>query len=246
MMSIVSYNIWFDRKNISDRIDKICNIFKNTLPDVICLQEVTGFTYLILRGNLEKLGYQSCYKDFKHFEKTTEKVGYGILILSKIPILSVNIVPFMYTSMGRYFIVAKLKGDIYVVNTHLESLSINVEVRQLQIKQLMEFMGMLPTAILTMDSNITDVGNDKFPSSEIKMVDAFVQDGSSNLKKYTYDYTTNRNIPNKYKTRLDRIYYKGSIVQKSFSLIGTEDIASSGAPPSDHYGLRLDFSIKPI
>lgn len=69
---------------------------------------------------------------------------------------------------------------------------------------------------------------------------AFIKDGSVAAKKYTYDYTLNNNIIYKYRSRLDRIYYKGQIEQSGFTLFGND----TQLPLSDHYGIQLDFTLK--
>lgn len=240
MLSIISYNVWFDKRQIGPRLEAILAILTNMRPDIICLQEVTALSYSVFVDNLAKVGYTSCYKSLDHFKKVTESVGYGVLTLSRRPILSVNIVPFMKTKMGRYYTIVKLDCG-YVLNTHLESLGVNRDVRSQQIGQILEFFSMVPTAILTMDSNLTDDGADTFPIIDW-ITDAFIADGSDESKKYTYDCMTNDNVLNKFRTRLDRIYYKGNIRQHEFNLFGETPIAETRAPPSDHFGVRMVFS----
>lgn len=241
MLTVVTYNVWFDSKTIGNRLTQILSELITQDPTVICLQEVTGFIYSVLVPELKKLGYSSCYNDLEHFKKTTERVGYGVLILSKIPFASVNIVPFMNTGMGRYYVIVKLDTlGIYIVTTHLESLGPNKETRKSQIKQIIEFMNMVPNSILCMDSNFTDAGDDRFPVADGKIIDAFVKDGSSSSKKYTYDYVNNKHILGRYRSRLDRIYYCGQAIhQLDFDMFGT-----GAEPASDHYGLKLTCEVK--
>lgn len=232
MLTIATYNVWFDTRTINDRIKKIYDLLVSESPTVMCLQEVTAFIYAVLVPKLEKQGYVSCYTSVDHFKKVTEKVGYGVLIMSKIPFASVNIVPFMKTSMGRYYVIAKL-ASLYIVNTHLESLGNNKETRKSQLNQILEFMKMVPNTVLCMDSNLTDTGDDKFPDTDkLNIADAFIVDGSIEEKRYTYDCNNNENIIYKFRSRLDRIYHRG-VTQLSFSMFGMTD------PPSDHYGLKM-------
>jgi len=239
--TIVSYNIWFDSRHIQVRLNKIIEMLGYMQPTIICFQEVTHATYPVLVESFVKQGYQSCYKDLEQFKKIAQ-IGYGVLTLSKLPIISVNFIPFIETSMGRYFSVAKLQNGIVIINTHLESLGTNYIVRQNQISQLIELMNIIPISILTMDSNLTDKKNDIFPQNE-RIYDAYIVDGSSKDKEYTYDCKTNKNVLYKYQTRLDRIYYS-NLKQLDFSLFGETEIPEIEVPPSDHYGIRMAFELK--
>lgn len=242
-LTIVSYNIWFDSRHIQNRVNKIIEMLGYMQPTIICLQEVTHATYSLLVDTFTKQGYQSCYKDLEHFKKIAQ-IGYGVLTLSKLPIISVNFVPFIETSMGRYFSVSKLQNGVTVINTHLESLGTNSGIRQKQIGQLIELINIIPISILTMDSNLTDKKDDIFPQNEgIVINDGFIIDGSNKDKEYTYDYKTNKNVLYKYQTRLDRIYYT-KLKQLDFSLFGEMEIPEIAIPPSDHYGIRMVFELK--
>lgn len=242
-ISVLTYNVWFDYRERDTRITEIIQLIQSLSPTVICLQEVTHDMYQIFESKLGFIGYQSCFKDIKQYQKIANK-GYGIVIFSSTPIESTGISPFIHTKMGRYFAVVKLRdyGGLRVISTHLESLPQYSESRQQQIQQILENTQLMPDVIWTMDSNLTDSGTDCFPLGT-NLNDCWITAGSPNELRFTYDAKTNNNILNKFQSRLDRIYYKfkSSWVQTNFQLVGNYNIPSTKAPPSDHYGVLVKF-----
>jgi endonuclease/exonuclease/phosphatase family metal-dependent hydrolase len=242
-LSVLTYNVWFDYRNKDTRTVEIVQLIQSVSPTIVCLQEVTYDMYTYFETKLGTLGYQSCFKNLKQFQKIANN-GYGIVIFSKTPIESAGITPFINTKMGRYFAVVKLKefGGLRIISTHLESLPQYMESRQHQIHQILENTQLMQDVIWTMDSNLTDSGTDCFPVGT-NLTDCWITAGSPNEARYTYDAKTNDNILNKFQSRLDRIYYKfkSNWVQTSFQLVGNYNIPTTKAPPSDHYGVLVKF-----
>lgn len=240
-LSVMSYNVWFDHRDRDTRVTEIINLCQRLNPSVICLQEVTHQMYTTFADKLGNIGYMSSFKDSKQYQKVATS-GYGVVIFSKIPLVSVRVSPFMKTKMGRYFIIAKLQNGINIITTHLESMPQYAETRQEQIRQIMEIVPMIKDVIWTMDSNLTNRNGDTFPENSLN--DCYHIAGSPATARFTYDAKTNSNILNKYQSRLDRIYYQSSkLAQTKFELTGNYNIPTTKAPPSDHYGILAEFDI---
>lgn len=245
MTTVLTYNVWFDYRDRETRTTEIIQLIQSISPTVVCLQEVTYDMYSIFLTKLNSLGYQSCFTSLQQFQKIANK-GYGVVIFSKTPIVSVGISPFIDTKMGRYFVVVKLNNGLRIISTHLESMPQYAESRQNQIQQILESTQLMPEVIWTMDSNLTETGEDKFPKNT-GLIDCWDVAGCPANMQYTYDAKTNNNILNKFQSRLDRIYYKtkSKLVPTEFQLVGNYNIPSTKAPPSDHYGILVKFSNDP-
>lgn len=225
-ISVVTYNVWFDYRDQDKRTAEIILLLRSIGSTVVCLQEVTPKTYPMIESELKKDGYQSCFNNVEQFQKIA-KIGYGVVIFSKQPILSVSVCPFINTRMGRYFIIVKLK-NLSIITTHLESLPQSAKTRQKQIQQILESVTLLPSVIWTMDSNLTDTSNDGFPNCGLK--DCWIEAGSPEESRFTY-------VSPKYQSRLDRVYHNTNLSVTNFQLIGNYDV-----PPSDHYGVSVEFN----
>lgn len=247
---VLTYNIWFDKRQQDERLDGVKSLIVQLQPTIICLQEVTNGTFPILFNYLTLLGYNCNYKRVQNFKPSN---GYGVCIFSLIPIIDAEIINFKDTTMGRYFVRVLLENGICVVTTHLESLPLTAHVRKKQLQQLAKhcispngpsFASSKPH-IITMDSNITDVGDDVFPTNIPilnKWIDLFEVAGRPQNEMYSYDATKNNNILYKYRSRLDRIFltvgdgrYDWKILY--FKLEGKTPLQNTKCPPSDHFAI---------
>ena len=52
MLSVLTFNIWFDELNRNERLFSLINVIQKNSPDIICLQEVIYETYEILKNIL--------------------------------------------------------------------------------------------------------------------------------------------------------------------------------------------------
>lgn len=240
-ISILSYNIWFDKRHGEVRYQGIFDLIGQLHPTIIALQEVTPDVFANLYDMMSKRGYFCNYQHVNDFQPSN---GYGVCIFSAIPIESAEIIPFEVTRMGRYFVRVLLSNGLYVVTTHLESMSAQAETRQKQIKQLTAHCS-TPNSphILAMDSNLTDVGLDCFPE-HTHWVDFYDVVGRPANSTFTYDALHNANILDSYRTRFDRILYKGCKCKcVGFRLEGTKILKNTNLPPSDHFGVFVVIAV---
>lgn len=244
-LTVLTYNVWFDRRYAEPRLAGLKDMLTRLHPTIIALQEVTLEVFAALFESLSRLGYHCNYKSEKNFQPIN---GYGVCIFSQIPIVKAEIVPFHVTSMGRHFVRVLLENDIYVVTTHLESLNPNAAVRQKQLRQLMEHCRSNKPHIWTMDSNLTDVGEDHFPAGSA-WSDLYDMVGRPASEKFTYDALKNDNVLTNYRSRLDRIYCSSARGENfwmciGFQLEGLQKLKSTGSPVSDHFAVFARLQMK--
>ena len=246
MISIATYNIWFDHRFREIRTKALVELLSDISPTFICLQEVIVETAKIIIPHFQAMGYKCCHKNVGEFsdQLLSQGTGYGVLIFSKVDMTDIKFIPFSMSRMGRYFINAKIPFlKCRIVSTHLESLQPHARIRQLQIQQVLQEVGFMPF-IWGMDSNLLPDENEEM----IDKYDSFILAGCPSKHKITFDGHNNSNVFNpRYSSRLDRVLINRmpfDLKVKDFSLIGTTQIKSIRAQPSDHFGVLVILSSK--
>jgi endonuclease/exonuclease/phosphatase family metal-dependent hydrolase len=234
--TLVTFNVWFDRSNLVERIQQIVGIIASLGPDAVCLQEVTPEIFLMLDSLLSKM---------YNFSKTSIEQAYDTLILSQREISRSVTVPFSETRMGRSFhLVELVSGEERVVvgTFHLESVFRPPE-RGLKHRQLAESLrycdrnyGDCPVVVAG-DTNLP--GANSLPEG---WFDAWVRSGEPPGERYTYDGRSNGNVKGRFCNRLDRAFARGVSGVERFHLLGRELIPGCDVCPSDHYGIYCQFS----
>jgi len=89
-----------------------------------------------------------------------------------------------------------------------------------------------------------------FDAEEVEVSDVWENSGAEARQRFTFDLTTNDNIPNMpTRARYDRIYmaFKKNAISRCthFQLIGKERL-KHGRFPSDHYGIVADFTFPEV
>ncbi|ARF09523.1 endonuclease/exonuclease/phosphatase family protein [Indivirus ILV1] len=261
IFTVISYNIWFDDSLTAERTSSLIHIIDNTNPDVICFQEVRPNVYAFLINILNNYRY--------HFPKKISK-GYDCAIFSKYPITKCLEHRFENSTMGRSLLITKIdypyhektedgisidKIELVVTTTHFESLFKKKDINHTKIEQfeitsriLEQLYECFRNVLLCADTNVLRHEEHKFNEyfDDNCWLDSWKEKGSSILCEYTYDseynvYLQNR-FPNvKYKSRIDRIMYKGdNLLLEEFSLLkGNGKIIE----PSDHFGICSKFVV---
>jgi endonuclease/exonuclease/phosphatase family metal-dependent hydrolase len=253
MLKVVQYNIYFGNSDImiDDRLNNICKCLNNISADVICLQEVLKDKYNILIENL-KAKYPYICPDPKEWGK----LNYDTVIMSKYPIEKSIKHVYEFTEMGRNIKLVLIKnndGDrFYICTTHFESEFNIVLKKRYQYQRCADILHqiyqktMVPI-ILCADTNICDESETNFNKAFActkKWQDVWVEMGSLQNIKYTFDSSTNPILIKKYSkkniscvARIDRILHLSDIKCTDLQLIGCDNIIMS-----DHYGLLSTFS----
>jgi exonuclease III len=256
-LSILDYNIWFDKYNMAERTISLIDVIEEKKPDVLLLQEVTIKVFEILTITLSKLGYNHYYP-----EKVTNT--YDCFIFSKYPMKSNNYDEYtnsrmeraLITSVIEFPIIMKNGDELNVINTniligtsHFESLFdkkyTNIKKDQyLYAKSLLDQKKEYKYVIFGGDTNITNDDENKSFFKDKQWYDAWDDIENQEENNYTYDTETNKNLIMRgiknLKSRIDRILYKGDIIVRDFELIKEGNFI---IPPSDHHGIFVKLEI---
>jgi endonuclease/exonuclease/phosphatase family metal-dependent hydrolase len=228
-LKIMSWNIYFDDTNDSQRYSSILATIRNQKADIVCLQEVTDkFITLISNSNV---------LDDYAFINLNGKGAYKNIILSTLNNIQSGTIS-LPTNMNRYapFVVTEFNShNIKIVNLHLDSLLSDTTLRIKQLEKINKVTKADKQLIICGDFNFGD--NDV----ENKYIVKHFNDAGKGIKTYTYDVNKNsRAKKTKFKLegnrRLDRILTKGAFNTKHYQVI--EDNSS------DHYPVIAEFKIK--
>jgi len=154
-LTVVTYNVCFERDFYDQRCEQIFKIIQGNNVDVICLQEVTPlFVDKLLKENWA----QDCYY-LSTYQTDPSIEPYGCIILSIIQPRSFKrwALP---SQMGRDCLVAEyiINGEEFACcTTHLESLD-HPETRKEQLQRISEILT-FPNAILMGDFNFDSTQN---------------------------------------------------------------------------------------
>ncbi len=169
--------------------------------------------------------------------------NYGMLVLSRIPILRATYVP-LPTRMARGVLVAELDvgaSGLTVGSVHLDSGKASVHLRARQLAKAFDVVSEIENAVLIGDFNMRDGENSSItePFADVWPTlrpgePGFTEDTSINLMRF--------DSKNKHRqVRFDRVLLKGPAwAAADIDLIGTEPIAADlpRVFPSDHFGVR--------
>jgi len=272
ILTISSYNIWFDRTIYLERTKSLCEYINNINTDIVCLQEVRPEVYKLLITIL---------KDFPYHYPKEINISYGCVTFSKYPILQCTDIKYPTSAMNRSLHILKINYpynvklintttnakaeyltlkniEIIIGNSHFESLFDKISYNKEKLKQyemarttLDSFYQTHGNVILCSDTNIMD--------HEEKYFDAQFEQNSwsccwkikgTDNNKFTYDYENNIYV-NKFRSRLDRILFKSNnCILTHFDIIPKPTINkyneyenSDDIEPSDHFGIYATFAV---
>jgi len=195
-MKVLSFNIQSDTLDYDDRLQGILNFVNKEDPDIISFQEVKYGSYKTIIKSL-------CSQSVKYFilDKRVEYGRlYGELMFSKYPIKDSSYVSFNVSNNQRgltsYFI-EKNGEEVLVCTTHLDI----GKQQSKQIKQIQKEIDKSKRVILLGDFNFFD-DEQSFDEQSFNE-QSFLEMKDCNVGG-TYTY-----VDDKYKSRPDRIYYKG-------------------------------------
>lgn len=255
-LSVLTWNIWFDRHEWSHRMEFILAEINRLQPDFVCLQEVIPkFENLLLNSEAAK------YYTISPFYNVHNS-GYGVIMLAKKAYeCQFNFVEFP-TNMGRMLLIGStiVAGrSLAVATAHFESLD-NHPLRQEQLKIAARSLANYDTAILTGDFNFCSYRNYKADTLPLdndclqQIVPDYVDlwpalkgndpnNTDRTSKGYTFDSTVNKNITQIEVARYDRVIARSSSGWQptSIEIVGSEPIILNRVWPSDHFGLLAKF-----
>lgn len=253
-LTIVTYNCWYHKKDLSSRTRHLVKTILNTskyIPDIICLQEVTGRSFEILQQSLG--AHYDLYEAFGD-----PPLPYTNLIAinrQTLEVIGDTITVYDFDSqMGRKLMVINVKVkqtgiSFYVLNAHLEGFPENWKYRRVQMESIHRMIKAekIKNFILTGDFNICQ---DQEPiEAQFRLyeyMDGWNELGSPQSLKYTYSYKNNpyahMNGALRIESRQDRILYQfreDKAVITKMKLLGTKKPFCS-----NHYGILAEFMVK--
>jgi len=177
--------------------------------------------------------------------------GYGVLIMSKLPIDQILFHPFP-TNMGRRLLVAELtiNGEkTQIATVHLESMSVGKPYRKRQLEIAFPLLKNDPdtkSSFLMGDFNFCSTWRSEQENLDPEFLDAW-----DVLKPNEFAATCDTNYPSSYlPARFDRVMVRSKCwVPANISLVGDKPISGDfhgkKVFPSDHLGVLVDFKWKP-
>jgi endonuclease/exonuclease/phosphatase family metal-dependent hydrolase len=261
LLTVMTWNMWFDKKNRAERTEILLNEVKHYDPDIVALQEVVQESLEIIIAKMHPTYYI--------IGTISPEIGYDTLLLSKFPPIEWDRYYLPKTKMGRNLLLATLQTptrQITVGTFHLESVFFPrvKEAEELKESQLKYIYAISPlNSILMGDTNlpldlsqsgippntepisspyIIDVGEEDLSASPFD-AHSISQPNVSNLGvgAATYCGRTNKNVKNKsIQSRLDRIYVK---IKRNTMKIHFYGLTGTVTQPSDHYGVFAQIEI---
>jgi tyrosyl-DNA phosphodiesterase 2 len=241
-LTLVTYNLWFNKHRWQERSDALLRLVRNCDPDIIGFQEVTP-------PHLERILAEDWVRREYH---VSDVVGFtlephGVLLLSRLPVNSLAL-SHLPSHKDRKLVVGELAtadGAICVGTVHLESSALSFAVRLEQLYRILPSMRGARHAVLMGDFNF-----DPRDQAEQSRIDPGYTDLWPALHSgepgYTVDSALNgmRLLHKQRHTRarFDRILLRSAGPRwepESIRMIGTQPISPDRPQvyPSDHFGL---------
>jgi len=196
-MKLLTYNLWCDGPDYNTRLPKILEVVNDEEVDVIVFQEVKYGSYDTI------IDYFKGKFEHKLDNKVKYQRLYGELVLSKYPITDSSYRSFRNGTNQRGFTaykVSTLENDsVVVATTHLDLASKYNDTQARQINELNTYLLSCECdkVVMAGDFNIFDETSTPFKA----LTDANVN-GPPTF------------VNSEYKSRPDRVYFKGVVVYK--------------------------------
>ena len=161
-LTVMTWNMWFDKKNRAQRTETLLNEVSCYDPDIVALQEVVPESLEIIIAKMKPTYYVI------GVNQSGFPTGYDTLILSKFPPIEWDRYYLPKTKMGRNLLLATLQTptrQITVGTFHLESVFLpkTKAAEELKESQLKYIYAISPlNSILMGDTNLV-LDNDPYP-----------------------------------------------------------------------------------
>lgn len=240
-ISLITYNIWYDKFNQHNRFKAICEIFSDYTPEFICIQECTPEMLHLLNS--------STFFTSNYFIYSPPIYLFDVLILSKFKAKKHYVID-LPSDLNRKLLCIELviNGKTTIVATvHLER-SESPYFRIEQLKKCFDHLDNFEYAYLLGDFNFDKTQEEQFVHSSFK--DLWLE----HKEKHNLPDSAGVTRPKEKEkfVRFDRIYYKGDYKSLSeFLLLGNEpvelDVNEKNKlriiTPSDHLGVYAELSL---
>lgn len=266
-LTVLSWNIWFDRLEFALRNENIIRQCLHLNPDVICFQEVTP--------NMVRDHIMPCSSLLDKYQMSDDGSGnsvapYGVLMLCKKELNASFTYCDFPTNMCRKLLYSKfnLGRSISLGTVHLESLN-SQSYRENQLEICEGEFHSAANAILCGDFNFCSYRNFDLrkPVLENDCLQKIMPDYHDlwpmlhpDDKGYTFDSTVNENITHEEVMRYDRLIFKTGLVPLlgetgakkkgkvsylspvSMNILGMDPIPTPGASVESEEEVESEFS----
>ncbi len=200
--------------------------FKPNSPDIVVLQEVVERTYHAhVVPHLKAAG-------FLVFPPEPTERSYFEVVAIRSKKIDANYKSFEYGEQGRGLTTLKLDG-LTVMTAHLESLKQGKAMRVEQAKFILSEMQKHGPCIFAGDTNLRKAEWESIEQDNIQ--DAWTSIGSPEPDQMTWHHEN-------HKSRFDRAWTHQLDIL-NFETFGKEKITTINSRPSDHLGIRVEFSL---
>ena len=246
-LSVLTYNVWFQRASADVRIPKILNIVHEKQPDIIACQEVEPWLLDYIRSDGRFDAYHQVMEQTGFFGN----VSSGLLILSKQVPKQISYHP-LPSSMSRALLSIEMTiqtQKLCIYTTHLDSLLDSTKTRVKQIKSI-EKIDNCDNSLLLGDFNFGE--NDPENTVLLNQYTDVWALLMPNRNGYTWDIeksviAKHNAFSGEKSRRLDRIVFKGDQLRPSeIEIIGDDAFITAYGMvyyPSDHFGLFATFEM---
>ena len=247
ILTFVTYNTWFDDFHFEKRFRAITEILRESNADITALQETTNASLeIFLQEDWVKNNYfisDISGSTLTSWKSTQKDFNYGVILLSRIPVKSLNLHP-LTSDLGRHVLIAEfdINGQKCLIGaTHLESSRRSLpeedrrrsaKLRPVQLRECFSLLNDSDHSVLMGDFNFSWEENSDIASSYLDFWGTL----RSNDPGYTARFR--HNTP----ARIDRILCRSadqSWKPAKIDRIGMKPISSDFPDifPSDHFGL---------
>ena len=270
LLTVMTWNMWFDKTNRAQRTEILLNEVISYNPDIVALQEVVPESLKIIIAKMHPTYYI--------IGTISPDIGYDTIILSKFPPIEWDRYYLPKTKMGRNLLLATLQTStrqITVGTFHLESVFLpkTKMAEDLKESQLKYIYAISPlNSILMGDTNLPlplsqrgiplplsqrGIPPNTEPISSPYITDVYEEYTVSPPDSHslgvcpfskgagagaaTYCGHTNKHVKNKsIQSRLDRIYVK---IKRNSLKVHFYGLTGTVTQPSDHFGVftQLEF-----
>ena len=247
ILTFVTYNTWFDDFHFEKRFRAITEILRESNADIIALQEITNASLeIFLQEDWVKNNYfisDISGSTLTSWKSTQKDFNYGVILLSRIPIKSLNLHP-LTSELGRHVLIAEfdINGQKCLIGaTHLESPGSSLpeedrrrmaKLRPVQLRECFSLLNDSDHSVLMGDFNFSWEENSNIASSYLDFWGILRSDDPG----YTARFRSEDPV------RIDRILSRSadqSWKPTKIDRIGMKPISSDSPDvfPSDHFGL---------
>lgn len=270
LLTVMTWNMWFDKTNRAQRAETLLNEVILYNPDIVALQEVVPESLKIIIAKMHPTYYI--------IGTISPDIGYDTIILSKFPPIEWDRYYLPKTKMGRNLLLATLQTptqQITVGTFHLESVFLpkTKAAEDLKESQLKYIYAISPlNSILMGDTNLTlplsergiplplsqrGIPPNTEPISSPYITDIYEEytvslpdahslgvcpfSKGAGAGAATYCGHTNKHVKNKsIQSRLDRIYVK---IKRNSLKVHFYGLTGTVTQPSDHFGVFAQIEI---